>query len=77
MTSGTSASSASAAHPKPRRYRILVAAGFAVVAAALAALLADKLTKHVAAKQRTTAAQNVVSDKSIAVLPFVELCVLS
>ena len=75
VPSGTSAGTASAAHPKSRRNRILLVAGLAVVAVALAALLADKfwLAKHVTAGQPTTAATNVVSDKSIAVLPFTDM----
>ena len=74
VTSGTSAGTASAAHLKSRRNRILLAAGLAVVAVALAALLADKfwLAKHVTAEEPTTAT-NVVSDKSIAVLPFTDM----
>ena len=71
---GTSAGTASGAHPKSRRSRILLAGGVAVVVA-LAALLAYKfwLAKHDAAEKQTSAATNVVSDKSIAVLPFVDL----
>jgi TolB-like protein/Flp pilus assembly protein TadD len=71
---GKSPGTASAAHPKSGRNRILLAAGLAVVAA-LAAMLADKfwLAKHVASEQTKIAATNVVSDKSIAVLPFVDL----
>jgi TolB-like protein/Flp pilus assembly protein TadD len=72
---GRSAGTASAAHPKSRRNRILFAAGLAVVAVTLASLLANKfwLAKHIASEQPTTAAMNVVSEKSIAVLPFVDL----
>jgi len=70
-----SAGKAPAAHPKGRLSRMLLAAGLAVVAVALGALLADKfwLAKHVAANQPTTAATSVVSDKSIAVLPFTDM----
>jgi TolB-like protein len=66
---------ASAAHSKSPRNRILLVAALAVVAVALAALLADKfwLAKHVPAQQPTTAATNIVSDKSIAVLPFTDM----
>jgi TolB-like protein/Flp pilus assembly protein TadD len=71
---GTSAGMASAAHPKSRRNWILLAVGLAVVAA-LAALLAPKFwpAKHAAAEQRTTAAASVINNKSIAVLPFVDM----
>ena len=74
VTSGTSAGTASAAHLQSRRNRVLLAAGLAVVAVALAALLADKfwLAKHVTAEE-PAAATNVVSDKSIAVLPFTDM----
>src|SRR5882757_2001011 len=75
MSAGTSAGTASAAHPKSRRRRILLAAGLAVLVAAVAALLASKfwLAKHFTAEQLTTAAANVVSDKSVAVLPFLDM----
>ena len=54
---------------------MLFAAGVAIVVVALGALLADKfwLAKHVATEQPTTAATNVVRDKSIAVLPFADM----
>jgi hypothetical protein len=70
----TPAGRASAAQPKSRPNRILLAAGLGVVAA-LAALLADKfwLARRAATKQPTQAATNVVSKKSIAVLPFTDL----
>jgi TolB-like protein/Tfp pilus assembly protein PilF len=70
-----SAATAAAEHPKGRRNRILVAAGLAVAVLALAALIADKfwLSKRVAADQQSTAATGVVSDKSIAVLPFTDM----
>jgi serine/threonine-protein kinase len=49
----SSAATASAGHPKSRRNRILLATGLAVVAAALAALFADKFwpSKHLPASQ--------------------------
>ena len=61
--------------PKLRRNRMLFVAGLAVVAVAIAALLTNKfwLAKHAAAEKPTTAATNLVSEKSIAVLPFVDL----
>jgi TolB-like protein len=67
-----SAGIASAARSISRRNRMLLAAGL-VVAVALATLLANKFwpAKHVAAEQPT--ARNVVSDKSIAVLPFTDM----
>jgi TolB-like protein/Tfp pilus assembly protein PilF len=70
-----SAGPAPAEYPKGRRNRILITAGLAVVAVAVAALLAEKfwLTKHDAAVRRTTAATNLVSAKSIAVLPFTDM----
>jgi TolB-like protein len=63
-----------ASHQSPRK-RILLAAGLAVVAVALATLLADKfwLSKHVTAEKSTTVATNIVGDKSIAVLPFTDM----
>jgi TolB-like protein len=72
---GRSAGTASATHRKSRRNRILFAAGLTIVAVALASLLANKFwpTKHTALQQSTPSAKNVVSDKSIAVLPFVDL----
>jgi TolB-like protein/Flp pilus assembly protein TadD len=72
---GRSAGTASAAHPKSRRNRILFAAGLAVVAVTLASLLANKfwVAKHIASEQPTTAAMNVVREKSIAVLPFADM----
>jgi TolB-like protein len=70
-----SAGTAPGVYPKSRRNRIQLGAGLAVVAVALAALLADKfwLAKHVTADKPTTAATNVVGDKSIAVLPFTDM----
>jgi TolB-like protein/tetratricopeptide (TPR) repeat protein len=70
---GTSAGAASAVHPKSRRNWILLVAGIALVAA-LAALV-DKFwpAKHAAAEEPATPATNVVSDKSIAVLPFTDM----
>jgi TolB-like protein/Tfp pilus assembly protein PilF len=72
---GTSASTASAPQSKSRRNRILLAVGLAVVAVTLASLMANKfwLAKHAAAEKPTTAATNVVSEKSIAVLPFTDM----
>jgi TolB-like protein len=72
---GRSAGTASAAHPKSRRNRILFAAGLAVVAVTLASLLANKFwrAKHATAEQPTTAATNIIGDKSIAVLPFTDM----
>ena len=69
------AGTASGAHPRGRRNRILLAAGLAVAVLALGTLLADKfwLSKHAAAARPTTAAPNVVSEKSIAVLPFTDM----
>jgi TolB-like protein/Tfp pilus assembly protein PilF len=74
VAAGTTAGKAPAAHPKSRN-RILLGAGLAVVAVVLAGLLTDKfwLSKHVAPEQTKTAATNVVSDKSIAVLPFIDM----
>ena len=61
--------------PPGRRNRILLVAVLAVVAVALAALLVDKFwpAKHIAAEQRATSATGVISDKSIAVLPFTDM----
>jgi TolB-like protein/Flp pilus assembly protein TadD len=69
------AGAAPAGHPKGLRKRILLAAVLTVVAVAVAALLVDKFwqAKNVAAEQPTTAARGVVSDKSIAVLPFTDM----
>ncbi len=71
---GMPAGPASVAQPKSRGNWILLAVGLAVVAT-LTALLGDKvwLAKHAAAEKQTTAATKVVSDKSIAVLPFLDL----
>jgi TolB-like protein len=70
-----SASTASAAYPKARTNRILLAAVLAVVAVALVALLADRvwLAKHATTESPATAATNVLNDKSIAVLPFTDM----
>jgi TolB-like protein len=72
---GTSNGTAHAAHPKLRRKGIVLAVGLAVVAMVLTALLADRFwpAKHTASEQTKTDATNVVSDKSIAVLPFLDL----
>lgn len=71
----TSAGTVSVVHPKSRSNRIVIAAGLAVVAVALASLLTNKLwlAKHIASEQPMTAVTNVVSDKSIAVLPFSDM----
>ncbi len=67
-----SASSLSVTRPKARNL-ILFAAGLALLIS-LAALLAERwMGRPAAARQPTTAATNVVRDKSIAVLPFVDL----
>lgn len=73
--SGKPGGTAAAAQPKSLRNQILFAAGLAVVAVTLASLLANKfwLAKHIASEQPTTAAMNVVSEKSIAVLPFTDM----
>ena len=70
-----SARIAPAAYPRGRRNRILLAAGLAVAVLSLGTLLADKfwLSKHVAADQPSTGATSIVSDKSIAVLPFTDM----
>ncbi len=74
VTPGSSAGTARV-HPKSRRNRIPLAVGLAVVAMVLTALLVDKFwsAKHIASEQTKTAATNVVSDKSIAVLPFTDM----
>lgn len=74
-TPGMRAGTVSAARPQAPRNRILLAAGFAVVALALAALLVDKFWpgKHGTAQPSTVTAANVVSDRSIAVLPFTDM----
>ncbi|HWS63354.1 MAG TPA: TIR domain-containing protein [Steroidobacteraceae bacterium] len=70
-----SAGKAPAAHPRSRRTRVLLAAGLAIVAVALAVLLVGRFwpAKHGTAEEPTTAATNVVNDKSIAVLPFTDM----
>ncbi len=74
-TPATPVGKASALQSKSRRNRILLAAGLAVVAVTLAALWAGNFwpAKQVTAEQPTTAATTAVSDKSIAVLPFVNM----
>jgi adenylate cyclase len=76
-----SAGTASAAHPRSHRQRMLLTAGLAVAAVAIAALLADKfwLAKHDSTEQpaainsaSSPSAPNI-SEKSIAVLPFVDM----
>src|ERR1700722_897822 len=72
----TPATSAGTAQPPDaRRNRILLVAGLAVVAVALGALLADKfwLAKWGSAQQPDAVANAVVSEKSIAVLPFTDM----
>jgi len=68
--------------PESRRKRILLAAGIAFVAAILGAILADDfwLRRHDTAAQPTARAMvstvtagPMISDKSIAVLPFVDM----
>jgi TolB-like protein/tetratricopeptide (TPR) repeat protein len=70
-----SADTASGVQSKERRNRILFAAILIVVAVALAGLLVAKFTlsKHVAAERQMIAATDVVSGKSIAVLPFTDM----
>ncbi len=61
--------------PPGRRNRILLASVLAVVASAFAALLVHKFwpAKHIATELETTSATRIVSDKSIAVLPFTDM----
>jgi TolB-like protein len=72
---GTSAGKVSAAQPNSTRTRILLAAGLGILALALAVLWADRiwLVKRATVEQLGTSATHVVSDKSIAVLPFVDM----
>jgi len=74
-TPATSAATVSARSPKSRRKRILLVAGTAVVTVALAALLADKFwpSTRGSAQRPGAAANYVVSEKSIAVLPFTDM----
>jgi TolB-like protein/tetratricopeptide (TPR) repeat protein len=74
-TPATSAGTAMAPPPNSRRNRILLVAGLAVVAVALGALLAGKfwLAKRGSAQQPGAVADDVVSEKSIAVLPFTDM----
>ena len=71
-TPATLAATPSKTHFKLPRNRILLTAAFAAAAAALAALYAPRfwLAKHPPAEQPATVATNVISDRSIAVLPF-------
>jgi TolB-like protein/Flp pilus assembly protein TadD len=64
-----------AVHAAGRGNRMLVAAGLAVIALACAVFVGVRfrVTRQVAAAQPTTAAANVVNDRSIAVLPFTDL----
>ena len=85
VTSATSAIKAPAASPKLRRNRLVLAAVFAAVMVALAWLLADKfwISKRVSHEKPAAAASpvasagvpasSVISEKSIAVLPFVDM----
>jgi TolB-like protein len=75
VTPGPSAGTTPSVHPKSRRNRTPLAVGLAVVAVVLTALLAAKFwpAKHIASEQTKTAATNVVSAKSIAVLPFTDM----
>jgi TolB-like protein/Flp pilus assembly protein TadD len=68
---GNSAGTSSAVHPRSRRNWILFAAGLAVVVVVFAAMLSPRFwpVRHTTAGPATT----VVSDKSIAVLPFVDM----
>ena len=66
--------------PAPSKSPVLwrpraIAIALAVAAVGLAYVLANKLwlSKHIASEQPTTSATNVVSDKSIAVLPFTDM----
>jgi len=70
-----SAGTVPAGHPRGRRTRMLRVVVLGGIVVALAALLADKFWpgKRIPAEQPTTAATNVVSDKSIAVLPFTDM----
>jgi adenylate cyclase len=74
-TPATSAGTAMAPPPNSRRNRILLVAGLAVVAVTLGALLTEKfwLAKRGSAQQTGAVANNVVSEKSIAVLPFTDM----
>ena len=74
VTAGTSAATASAARRRSRN-RIVLAAGLAVLVVALAVLMADRFwpAKHIVAEQSTMVATSVISDKSIAVLPFTDM----
>jgi TolB-like protein len=64
-----------AIHPRIRRNGMLLAAALTVAVTALAAVLVGNFwqAKHVAAELPTTAAADVVSDNSIAVLPFTDM----
>jgi len=75
---GTAAPPTPAAPPNSRRNRLLLAAGLAVVAVTLVALYAPRfwLPGHSAAEHPSTVASiatTAISDKSIAVLPFVDM----
>ena len=72
---GPGVAAATAAQPKASRNKILLAAALGVVAAALVVLLADRLwlAKHATAESPAATATTMVSDKSIAVLPFTDM----
>jgi TolB-like protein len=75
MTPGKLVRAASAPPPRSRGKRTMFAAGVAVLALGLAGLLVGKfwLSRQLTPQQPTTAATNVASDKSIAVLPFTDM----
>jgi adenylate cyclase len=82
VAAATPAGTASVAHPESRGNRILLASALVVVALALAALLADKiwLSRHVTtgesiARETPSLASTgpTISDKSVAVLPFIDM----
>jgi TolB-like protein/Tfp pilus assembly protein PilF len=73
VNAGGGVTSARTSAPKPRWNRLWIAA--TVVVVVLLAVLVGKFwpAMHVAREQPTTAGTNVVSDKSIAVLPFTDM----
>jgi TolB-like protein len=73
---GSGPVSSAAPSKSPFRWRTrAMAIALAVAVVGLACVLTNKLwlSKHVASEQTKTAATNVVSDKSIAVLPFTDM----
>jgi TolB-like protein/Tfp pilus assembly protein PilF len=64
-----------AKHPRRRRSGLLLTAALTVAVTSLAVVLVGKFwqAKHVAAELPTTAAADVVTDNSIAVLPFTDM----